>query len=441
MGSMLNIPSRMEGPEQKTIIGKSEITISEKGIANGKSVYLNDGADFGPDTKLGATTPGQYGPPYTQTVGLQEADTYVHSKNFIQGYGQAGTIRMTEGEFGLIATYKPSNYTRLIGTGEIQTQLFAGASGMTVIKNNASASFTHNEFSNFSINSFGQGATALDIEQPENASSNMFENIVIVGQWSAAPYKFIGVEGTRLKNFKVEQQGTSPFGQISTPGGSFFVEKSTLGNVSVAAQIMSIERTVLQQISLSDTTNIMVLDRSYQANPFSGNRIILNGFVVQNMIIKNSMLGLSSSASLFDLSVTNSAINSLSMENCHLQNLDGTTVNWSTGTLAPTHLHTKYITIEGTISGLPFDVYNNISNNYVVSTPAVPASGTAQQNTNPFPVMVYVYGGTVTAIDYTPAGGTAIEVGTAGPASIRLNTGDSITLTYSATPSWKWASA
>ena len=57
MGSMLNIPSRMEGPEQKTIIGKPEITVSAKGIANGTSVYLNDGADFGPDTP-GTTTNG-----------------------------------------------------------------------------------------------------------------------------------------------------------------------------------------------------------------------------------------------------------------------------------------------------------------------------------------------------------------------------------------------
>ena len=73
---MLNIPSRMEGPEQKTIIGKTEITVSAKGIANGKSVYLNDGADFGPDTKLGATIPGQYGPSYTTTDGLAEAFDY-----------------------------------------------------------------------------------------------------------------------------------------------------------------------------------------------------------------------------------------------------------------------------------------------------------------------------------------------------------------------------
>lgn len=83
MGSMLNIPSRMEGPEQKTIIGKPEITVSTKGIANGKSVYRNDGADFGPDTMLGATALGQYGPPFTQTVGLTEGFLYATTNSLI----------------------------------------------------------------------------------------------------------------------------------------------------------------------------------------------------------------------------------------------------------------------------------------------------------------------------------------------------------------------
>ena len=87
MGSMLNIPSRMEGPEQKTIIGKPEITVSARGIANGRSVYLNDGADFGPDTKLGATTLGQYGPPYTTTDGIQEMFDFA----FNNGVIDAGT--------------------------------------------------------------------------------------------------------------------------------------------------------------------------------------------------------------------------------------------------------------------------------------------------------------------------------------------------------------
>ena len=53
--------------------GRGEITVSAKGIVNGLSNIPNDGADFGPDTMLGATAPGQYGSPYTETGGIMEA--------------------------------------------------------------------------------------------------------------------------------------------------------------------------------------------------------------------------------------------------------------------------------------------------------------------------------------------------------------------------------
>lgn len=53
------------------------ITVSPKGLSNGLSDIPNDGADFGPDTLQGSTSPGYYGPPYTQTSGIQEAANYL----------------------------------------------------------------------------------------------------------------------------------------------------------------------------------------------------------------------------------------------------------------------------------------------------------------------------------------------------------------------------
>jgi len=61
------------------IKGKSYVTVSSKGLSNGLSNSINDGADFGPDTLLGATSPNQYGPPYSTTNGIQEAINYVLS--------------------------------------------------------------------------------------------------------------------------------------------------------------------------------------------------------------------------------------------------------------------------------------------------------------------------------------------------------------------------
>ena len=62
-----------------TIQGKPYITVSAKGISNGLSDIPNDGADFGPDTMQNATSPNQYGPPYSNTNGIQEAVNYAYN--------------------------------------------------------------------------------------------------------------------------------------------------------------------------------------------------------------------------------------------------------------------------------------------------------------------------------------------------------------------------
>jgi len=63
------------------------ITVSSRGISNGLSKVYNDGADFGPDTKLGSSNPGEYGPPNTQTSGIQEAWNYAFASAINYGDG------------------------------------------------------------------------------------------------------------------------------------------------------------------------------------------------------------------------------------------------------------------------------------------------------------------------------------------------------------------
>ena len=82
-----------------------------------------------------------------------------------------------------------------------------------------------------------------------------------------------------------------------------------------------------------------------------------------------------------------------------------------------------------------------------ISTPSVPSSGTAQQNSNPYPVLVYLYGGTVTEVQITKYYGTTYTVfsNSSGVSmsgqAFRLDPGDSITITYSSAPSWVWVPA
>lgn len=66
------------------------------------------------------------------------------------------------------------------------------------------------------------------------------------------------------------------------------------------------------------------------------------------------------------------------------------------------------------------------------TAPTMPASGTALTNPFPFDAMVYISGGTVTAIE---VGGTATGIISGG---VLVPAGETITLTYSAAPTWVW---
>ncbi|MEM3860627.1 MAG: hypothetical protein QW478_14740, partial [Candidatus Micrarchaeaceae archaeon] len=100
--------------------GKPYVTVSAKGISNGLSNIPNDGADFGPDTLLGATSLNQYGPPYTQTVGIQEAINYIAS---IGG----GTIKLNDGTYDV--TNAPLQYAGETGGNTYYTQILIPIEG------------------------------------------------------------------------------------------------------------------------------------------------------------------------------------------------------------------------------------------------------------------------------------------------------------------------
>lgn len=74
------------------IRGRSKVTVSAKGIINGLSNIPNDGADFGPDSTLGSTSPDQIGLTYTNTSGLKEAINFL---------GTEGQIEMGDGIFNI----------------------------------------------------------------------------------------------------------------------------------------------------------------------------------------------------------------------------------------------------------------------------------------------------------------------------------------------------
>lgn len=72
------------------------------------------------------------------------------------------------------------------------------------------------------------------------------------------------------------------------------------------------------------------------------------------------------------------------------------------------------------------------TNGAAPATPAVPATGVALANATGANVVIYLSGGTVTAVAIAGVA-TGLTVG-----SFILRAGDSITITYSVAPTWIW---
>ena len=131
-GELSNTQETMVMPllQMKNIRGKPYITVSAKGMINGLSNIPNDGADFGPDTTLNATSPRQYGAPYTKTSGIQEAQNYL---------SKGGHIVLGNGDFYIYDTITISNNNIIIsgaGFQEYTSGSLAAESGTRIVLGN-----------------------------------------------------------------------------------------------------------------------------------------------------------------------------------------------------------------------------------------------------------------------------------------------------------------
>jgi len=178
------------------------ITVSAKGISNGLSNIINDGADFGPDTYLNSTSKNRYGPPYTLTSGIQEAINYAQSKSTTASSGNIiPEILLLEGSFIIddSATIYINNGPNVNPSGlHIRG---VSASSTSIIKQNSLPSpilsYTNTRYSstagtqpilmifeNFGIHYMGSasnitsGVTLVDLSLQETGGSmNIFSNL------------------------------------------------------------------------------------------------------------------------------------------------------------------------------------------------------------------------------------------------------------------------
>ena len=445
MGSMLNIPSRMEGPEQKTIIGKPEITVSAKGIQNGTSVYLNDGADFGPDTKLGATTPGQYGPPYTTKTGIQE------SVNF------AKPIRLLNGNF-VVANYIsiPNNWlgSAFSGIGSAtnssaqiaKSSSYIEASSGSIIRGNggfvAGQTGTPNNvsliFADFvaASNSNTQSAAVIDLSTPENHTNLNLIRLQI--NTAASGYSLImdGNEDSFVRGCSI-----TGILQWQTLAGNQSIEDSFIGEYDVGAVLANIKNS-----AINGPVKIISAAASSSYSTYNFNGVFFNQlatgiptisyasygdvFIYLENCVINAFQG--SGNPIFSSSGTGKV--TVILKNCQIIPLSGTTPDLLSSGFVGSALWDNATKTQS--PGVVFP-----ASGFGITTPAVPASGTSLANTFSSPVRVYITAaGTTTAYTITDASGNAVTFSTALTLGqeITLDPGESISITYTAAPSWKW---
>ena len=434
-------------------INNGMINVTSKGIINGLSVLPNDGTGgFGPDTTKDATAPEQYGGTYTETSGIQEAVNYANSiittvntteaenNTYINTSYFTPTIELLSGYFPVSASIhllgdssKVLNW-HIRGSGLQNSVIdFLGSGYGIICDTNSSGQYEFEQISPFTSNGSSDGWLYCD-----NAASGgnmVFRDInVYPAEWAAYGMYLTGLENVIFYDFI----NTSLAGNIYLNNSIvvFYGGQHISANVAIDVWggdyvgIFAMYSGTGNGMRVHVHSNINYIDINGAVNLF----ITLYSDTEMIKLSNISYTGYTSAIQIV------AASSSYTIQNTEV---DGLVIP---STLPDSSLFTSDVTT----SNIVVHRYIDNSGTFTMpvntpTTPSVPTSATAQENTNPYAVDVYVYGGDVTKIQITRNGTayTVFSVSTAIAMSgqaYKLNPGDSITVTYSTAPTWEWLS-
>jgi hypothetical protein len=406
------------------------VVVSAKGVANGLSEEYNDGWDFGPDSYDPTSTAN---PPYTQTSGTQEATLYAQTALRNSNENVAAEVYLMDGTYYLSASVQPSHISGAVGN---KINYITSSWLKTTI-------------------TATEGGFPLFTFSPDYGEDIIFENIAFAGAstngGTTAVVQWLNTNAPQtIKRFThCYFENSLNYGAYYGYGGGYLIFDGCFFDATGIFNVLNpgMDTIIFRDSIIKNATNPGYIATAMNV---SIDRCIIELGTGQSM--------LSVSSAITQLSVTNSVLGRYGAQQYVLIVQSGATVN---------AIYFDYL-----ISLYPDSSYNAILNNgtidfmtalrsfygngsggtgtFVVTTsptttPAVPASGTAQQNTNPYAVDVYIYGGDVTEIQITRNGTayTVLSVSTAIAMSgqvYKLNPTDSITVTYSTAPDWTWLS-
>ena len=456
------------GTDWKSINGKPYITVSAKGRSNQLSNKINDGTDFGPDTTLNATSPNQTGPPYSPTLGIEEAILYSIATG-------TGIIKLLPGIYDL--TNAPLHTDPISGQ---QYKIYIPSipnTSPTVNLSIISDVFTKPGLGGvISTSVCGAVIQSLDIVTAPNAFTAFIFGAFTYTDAQGGTNVNLYIDGI---GFKTNTSASNDLGGIDVHNAATCSFGMLAINTNYSGEAPSTYNTA---------TGLYWMVGGSNNSQIYGGSISITGYMygllsdlphthIDQLSFYYCNIGLLNQSgsryggdiSYFEAQVTQYGIrigaNLLSLHigtyNQADQASSGTFVyQYSIVTNGPTVIIIDMYSVGTSGLGPNFAIASGSRvlikswglnsagigpYSPTVTTPAVPASATAQANTNPFPVNVYLYGGTVTEIQITK-NGTAYTVfsnatGLALSGQVyKLNPSDSITVTYTSAPTWEWLS-
>jgi hypothetical protein len=451
---------------QKNIRGKPYITVSAKGIKNGLSDIPNDGADFGPDT------------PGTQTYGLAEATYYQYYINYKKIILMPGIywIRAQIPLYPRTYIEGSQNWGTENNTSQPSTTQMSTLYLTTNLGTNTVMPFTgwtsSNEYlmsitlKNIHFDAGGHTAKAwIDFSVlPEGANTSILEDLWF-GNGQNMTYDLIldHAEEVRL----IRSRGTTNI-SVAPYGGSAYIRGGSAGNIVVGAGLMRIEGVCIGGSVILNGGNyggslaapaipITYLDSVWfnqlPASPFyigSSNR-------TQYVYCNNCHFDLNqNNGSPYPIFSLASGVSSGSVY-AVFNNISVGSSNIASSGFVPIPMFASGITGRVIVNNFKVDQttlkvpavfsdwqnwladYNPKDNASIfsITTPAVPASGTAITNTYPFAVDIYITNaGSVSSYQIN---NITFSAGLSVGQKITLAPGWSLTLTYTTAPAWSWA--
>ena len=491
------------GTDWKSINGKPEITVSSKGRSNGLSNKINNGADFGVDTTLGATSPNQTGSPYTQTKGILEAGNYLKS---LQGgtmilidpagyeISQPIVLNLYDASAPSLQqaydiTIKGASWKNHIGTAIYPSPSFPSGDFLLTINgsNDYQVGFILQSFvlngatdNGFASTPYAKGLLVQDGNYGR-IDSLTYENCVVGRDFEFVSGGVSQISGFECSNELFVNCNTgiiNKYGGITTINPGFY--QNYPGNQSSVAIIESGQQNVayinplLYSISVAPLFMEVTAENPYElinvqnlyyqgnfpsnggysifevaSNISTGHTILkIDGCVINPtnstantpVTFINGVSG--SSTAPFDVFINNFVpfVFALTVVS------NGGNISKINSIVSDSNFsYTTYLTLQSG-SNVNESIFNSLGILDTLNQPAIPASGTAQANPNPYPINAYINGGTVTEVQILRGGGTytvfsnATGLALAGQ-NFKLESGDSITLTYTTAPTWVWLPA